>query len=119
VDRFLEHARVFYFYNGGKEDIYLSSADWMKRNLYKRIEVGFPVYDAEIRAELKQMLDFQLQDTIKAKQLDAEQNNLPIESRNEAPVRSQITTYEWLKNKEGNKEAEKTDSHLTSNRTGS
>jgi polyphosphate kinase len=107
VDRFLEHARVFYFYNGGKEDIYLSSADWMKRNLYKRIEVGFPVYDAEIRAELKQMLYFQLQDTLKAKRLDGEQNNLPIESRDEAPVRSQITTYEWLKNKEENKQAEK------------
>jgi hypothetical protein len=60
-----------------------------------------------------------LQDTLKAKRLDGEQNNLPIESSDEAPVRSQITTYEWLKNKEGNKEAEKTDSHLTSNRTGS
>lgn len=107
VDRFLEHARVFYFYNDGKEDIYLSSADWMKRNLYKRIEVGFPIYDEEIQAQLKQILFFQLQDTLKAKRLDAQQNNLAIDSIGETPIRAQLATYEWLKNKEESKDAEK------------
>jgi polyphosphate kinase len=103
VDRFLEHARVFYFHNDGQEEIYLSSADWMKRNLYKRIEVGFPIYDAALKAEVKQLLLFQLQDTQKAKRLDAEQNNLPIHSSDDQHIRSQILTYQWLKNKEASK----------------
>jgi polyphosphate kinase len=100
VDRYLEHARVFWFHNDGQEEIYLSSADWMRRNLYKRIEVGFPVYQEDIKAELKQMLTLQLADTAKARQLDQEQNNLPIISGKDPNIRAQTDFYEWLKTRE-------------------
>jgi polyphosphate kinase len=100
VDRYLEHARVFWFHHGGAEEIYLSSADWMKRNLYKRIEVGFPVYDEAIKAELKQMLTFQLEDTVKGTHLDAEGRNQPIQSRKKHKVPAQLATYNWLRDRE-------------------
>jgi polyphosphate kinase len=107
VDRYLEHARVFWFYNNGKDEIYLSSADWMKRNLYKRIEVAFPLYNESIKAELRQMLALQLEDSVKGRRLDGEQNNLPIEiSKKSKPVQSQIDTYYWLKAHEENVKVE-------------
>jgi polyphosphate kinase len=97
VDRYLEHARVFWFHHGGAEEIYLSSADWMKRNLYKRIEVGFPVYDEAIKAELKQMLTFQLEDAVKGTRLDAEGRNQPVPPGKRKAVPAQLATYNWLK----------------------
>jgi polyphosphate kinase len=100
VDRYLEHARVFWFHHGGAEEIYLSSADWMKRNLYKRIEVGFPVYDEAIRAELKQMLTFQLADRVKGTRLDAEGRNQPLPSGKQKAVPAQLATYKWLRDRE-------------------
>lgn len=67
VGTFLEHSRIYYFYNQGKEDIYLSSADWMQRNLNRRIETLFPVEDPDLKAELKHILDITLRDTIKTR----------------------------------------------------
>jgi polyphosphate kinase len=75
VDKFLEHSRVFLFCNGGKEDIYISSADWMPRNLDRRIEVACPIYAPEIRTELKELLQIQLRDNTKARILDSELTN--------------------------------------------
>lgn len=75
VDKFLEHSRVFLFCNGGKDDIYISSADWMPRNLERRIEVACPIYAPEIRAELKELLQIQLRDNTKARILDSELTN--------------------------------------------
>jgi polyphosphate kinase len=75
VDKFLEHSRVFLFCNGGKDDIYISSADWMPRNLDRRIEVACPIYAPEIRAELKELLQIQLRDNTKARILDSELTN--------------------------------------------
>jgi polyphosphate kinase len=72
VDRFLEHARIFYFKNGGDEEVYLSSADWMPRNLSSRIEVMFPVRAAEARRRVKEVLEVCLGDNVKARRLTAE-----------------------------------------------
>ncbi len=75
VDKYLEHSRIFLFANGGKDDIYISSADWMPRNLDRRIEITCPVYSPEIRAELKEVFRIQLHDNTKARILDSELSN--------------------------------------------
>ncbi len=75
VDRFLEHARVYIFHNGGDELYYLSSADWMNRNLSHRIEVAFPVYSIRLKHMLRTIIDLQLSDTVKARIIDREQAN--------------------------------------------
>jgi len=69
VDRFLEHARAYYFLNGGNEQVYLSSADWMTRNLDRRVELMFPVEDAAHRATVIQMLRAMFRDNVKARRL--------------------------------------------------
>ena len=66
VGTFLEHARIFYFQNGGDEEYYMASADWMPRNLDKRVEILFPVEDPDIQAEVRHILDIQLEDNVKA-----------------------------------------------------
>ena len=66
VDKFLEHSRIWYFYNGGQNDLYLTSADWMKRNLYRRIEIAFSVIDKRIKETILEILDIQLKDNVKA-----------------------------------------------------
>ncbi len=96
VDRFLEHARVFYFHNLGEEDLFLASADWMNRNLYRRVEVGFPILDSRIKKELIKILKFQISDNVKAFRLDSSQQHLP-NNRRKVPVRAQVDTYSWLK----------------------
>lgn len=99
VDRYLEHSRAMIFHNGGDELMYLSSADMMDRNLNRRIELGFPVYDAAIKAEMKQIIEMQLSDTEKAKMLDADlkhQNIIPVDKK----VRAQAETYYMLKERQ-------------------
>ena len=97
VDRFLEHSRIFVFHNNGDTKVYLSSADWMVRNLYHRIETCFPVYD---KNGIKTILDFlaiQLKDNVKARIIDiAQNNNYQSESSNLA-IRSQLETYYYTK----------------------
>ncbi|NJO87511.1 MAG: hypothetical protein HC831_00060 [Chloroflexia bacterium] len=98
VDRFLEHARVFVFGNGDDPVIYLGSADWMKRNLYRRIECDFPVYDKDLKRELLDILRIQLRDNVKACLVGEKMKNIPIV--NDKPlVRSQMATYDYLKEK--------------------
>ncbi len=99
VDRFLEHARVFVFHNRGAEKYYLASADWMVRNLSKRVEVAFPVYDLDVQRELREILEHQRRDNVKARIIDAEQTNAFVERGDEAPVRAQTETYEMLRQK--------------------
>jgi polyphosphate kinase len=72
IDRFLEHARVFYFHNGGHEEVYLSSADWMQRNLSKRLELLFPVIDPGHRRRLIDALETCFADNIKAWRLGSD-----------------------------------------------
>lgn len=66
VGTFLEHSRIFYFENGGNPEIYMASADWMSRNLDRRVEIMFPVEDAKLKKEVKHILDVQLADNVKA-----------------------------------------------------
>lgn len=95
IDSYLEHARIFKFFNDGKPELYLSSADWMGRNLHKRIEVGFPVYDNTAREGLNKMLSLQLEDNTKARLLDENLKHLPIESTGKK-VRSQKDFHKYL-----------------------
>jgi len=66
IGRFLEHTRIFYFQNGGKEDIYISSADWMTRNLQKRVEILAPIHSVKIKKKLKRLLDYYWKDNCKS-----------------------------------------------------
>jgi polyphosphate kinase len=66
VDQFLEHSRIFYFQNNGEDEVYLSSADWMPRNLDRRIEIMFPVGDAAGKKRLMETLDLYFRDTVKS-----------------------------------------------------
>lgn len=99
VDRFLEHARVFLFHNGGNEQIYLSSADWMERNLSFRIETTFPVYDPDLKSEIKTLLDLQLNDNVKSRIIDRYDQNEYRRTNTDIPVRTQIETYFYFKRK--------------------
>ena len=102
VDEYLEHARVIIFHNGGKEKVFISSADWMVRNLDHRIEVSCPVFEKDIQAELKDIMQIQLSDNIKARKLDNELENQYINPRNTKKVRSQVDTYNYLFKKNSN-----------------
>ena len=99
VDRYLEHGRIFFFHHGGEERIYLSSADWMVRNLSFRVETTFPVFDPQIRAEIKDYLNIQLSDNVKARNLDASMSNAYQRLNGDIPIRSQMETYYYLKRK--------------------
>lgn len=97
VDRYLEHGRVFIFHNGGDQEIFLGSADWMDRNIYRRIEVCFPVYDRTIQQQIKDIIGFQLRDDKQAVQLDSHLQNLAIPEG--GGVRSQEAIYRYLQHK--------------------
>ena len=99
VDKFLEHARVFIFGNGGNEEIFLSSGDLMSRNFEHRVEVGFPVLDADVKQEIKDIIDFQLQDNVKARNINKTNDNRYHRNKLTYDVRSQVQTYRYLKNK--------------------
>lgn len=99
LDRYLEHARIFYFFNDGEQAVYLSSADFMRRNLSRRIETSFPIYDPALKQEVIDFLHIQLQDNLKARILDEactnsyQKNDLPV------TVRAQVEMYHYLKRK--------------------
>jgi|APTNR8051073442_1049403.scaffolds.fasta_scaffold00532_16 polyphosphate kinase len=99
VDRYLEHARVFIFHNGGAEKIFLSSADWMVRNLTYRIETAFPVYDDRLRKQLKDLIAIQLNDNVKSRVIDLDQSNAYHKDDSDLAIRSQLETYYYLKRK--------------------
>lgn len=99
VDKFLEHSRVFLFGNGGDEKIFISSADWMPRNLDRRIEVACPIYNKEIQAELKEMLKIQLRDNTKSRIWDNELTNTYSRQQTEGRFRSQEDFYQYIKQK--------------------
>ncbi len=99
VDRFLEHARVFLFYHNGEERMYLSSADWMERNLSFRIETTFPVYDPDLKRDIRALLDLQLNDNVKARIIDQYDQNEYRRISTDIPVRAQLETYFYFKRK--------------------
>ncbi|MFC2088805.1 polyphosphate kinase 1 [Calditrichota bacterium] len=98
VDRFLEHTRVYVFHNDGDEKYYIASADWMKRNLSRRIEVGFPVYDRKIEHQLREIINIQLSDNVKARIIDKKQKNEFRKNDGVSLVQSQLKIYDYLKN---------------------
>jgi polyphosphate kinase len=98
VDRFLEHSRVFVFCNNNDELYFISSADWMTRNLDHRVEVTCPIYDVELKRELRMMLEIQFSDNVKARILNENQDNKYL--RNDAPaIHSQMVLYDFYKGK--------------------
>ena len=100
IDRFLEHGRIYLFENGGDEQIFFGSADWMGRNLDRRIEVITPIFDEDIAREFKEILQIQLNDNVKARiQDEAESNRYVEKGENEKAIRSQYEIYEYLKEK--------------------
>lgn len=99
VDKFLEHARVFIYGNQGNEEMYLSSADLMTRNFEHRVEVGFPVLDKEVKKEIRDIIEFQLQDNVKSRDITKLNNNKYHKNRSALKVRAQVQTYNYLKNK--------------------
>lgn len=99
VDEYLEHARVLIFHNNGKEKIYISSADWMVRNLDHRVEAAVPVTDATIRSEIKDIIHIQLRDTVKARILNNTLSNNYVSSTGKKKARSQVETFHYLHHK--------------------
>ena len=97
VDRFLEHARVFIFHNKGEQDIFLSSADWMTRNLSHRVETTFPLYDPDVRQTVLDLVNIQLFDNVKARIIDESHSNEYRHGGADMAVRSQLETYYYLK----------------------
>ena len=98
VDRYLEHPRVYYFHNDGDPAVYISSADFMQRNLDSRVEIACPIYDEDIKKEILETLDICWNDNVKARVLDKTQSNKYVEN-NKAELRSQYATYEYYKAK--------------------
>jgi polyphosphate kinase len=96
VDAYLEHSRVWYFYNEGKEDVYLASADWMERNLHRRIETAFPILSEPLKQQVIDILNLQLADNQSATWMDENLRNIFKQDDNPA-VRAQQATYEYLK----------------------
>jgi polyphosphate kinase len=97
VDRYLEHGRIFIFHNNGNEELWLGSADWMNRNIYRRIEVCFPVYDEAIRAAMTRIIQLQLEDTVQAVSIDGSLNNISIK-KNDLYIQSQWAIYKMIAN---------------------
>lgn len=99
VDRFLEHSRIFMFYHSGQEMIYLSSADWMVRNLSFRVETAFPVIDPKLKKEIKEIINAQWNDNVKARVLDKGLKNKFSNTGPEIAQRSQFYLYHHFKRK--------------------
>jgi polyphosphate kinase len=99
VDKYLEHARVHIYGNGGNELMYLTSADFMTRNIENRVEVGFPIYDDNLRKEVRDIIDIQLRDNTKAREITGSAANKYHKTKADTLTRAQIDIYTYLKNK--------------------
>lgn len=100
VDRFLEHPRIMVFENDGEQKVYISSADWMTRNMDYRIEVGCPIFDEQAKKMIIDLLELQFKDTQKARVIDAEQTNEYVPRGNRRKLRSQTEIHQYLTKKE-------------------
>jgi polyphosphate kinase len=96
VDEYLEHSRIFIFHNEGNEKVYISSADWMVRNLDHRVEVTCPIRDEGIKKVLMDVFNIQLSDNVKARILDNELSNRYVDSNSDRRIRSQEEIYYYL-----------------------
>ena len=94
IDRFLEHARVFFFENAGTPEYLLASADWMPRNLDRRVETAFPVLDPRLQAQVREILEIQLADTVKARRILPDGTSVRVSAEGRPVVRSQERLYD-------------------------
>ncbi len=101
VDKFLEHSRVFIFCNGGKEKYFISSADWMTRNLDHRSEVAIPIYDKQIQLQLRNIIDKLWEDNTKSRILGSKQNNEYRKTKSKLKVRAQDEIYNLFNTNKG------------------
>ncbi len=99
IDRYLEHSRLFYFLNGGDEKVYISSSDFMTRNLDRRVEVAVPVYDKEIIEELVDFFNLQWQDNTAARILDNDLNNVIKDQGSNPRIKAQLQFYDYLRDR--------------------
>ena len=99
VGNFLEHSRIFYFYNNGLEDVFCASADWMPRNLEKRVEIMFPIEREELKEEVIHILDIELKDNVKAHVLQPDDTYEKVDRRGKAILSSQDYFVEEAKEK--------------------
>lgn len=100
IDRFLEHPRIAIFENNGAPKVFISSADWMTRNMDSRIEVGCPIYDETLKRRILDIFELQFRDTIKAREIDKKQSNKYVKRGNRKKLRSQVEIYHYLKSEE-------------------
>jgi polyphosphate kinase len=97
IDRYLEHARIFSFEGGGAPEYLLASADWMPRNMDERVEIAFPVLDPQLQLAIKDILDIQLADTVKARVLLGDGRSRRLATAGAVPLRSQDRLYELVR----------------------
>ncbi|HAS6602888.1 polyphosphate kinase 1 [Vibrio parahaemolyticus] len=109
VDRFLEHPRVVITHNDGDPQVYISSADWMTRNIDHRIEVAAPVRDQRLKQRIIDITNIHFTDTVKARLIDKEMSNSYVPRGNRKKVRSQVAIYDYLKNIEKQTRRQKSD----------
>ena len=100
VDRYLEHDRVYIFDNAGDKQVYLSSADWMTRNIDYRIEVATPLLDPRLKQQILDIIEILFSDTVKARYIDKELSNRYVPRGNRRKVRSQLAIYDYIKSLE-------------------
>ena len=98
IDKYLEHSRVHIYCNGGDELIFLTSADFMSRNLDTRVEVGFPVYDESLKKEVRHIIKLQLEDNTKSREINSHNTNKYHKTHSELPHRAQVDIYDYLEN---------------------
>jgi polyphosphate kinase len=96
IDRYLEHVRMFHFHNDGNELFFIGSADWLVRNLDRRVEVTTPIYDEEIQNHMREFLNLQLNDNVKARIIDEKGKNKYVPKKGKR-IRSQIEQYNYFK----------------------
>src|ERR1700748_1095576 len=99
IDKYLEHSRVHIYCNGGDELIYLTSADFMTRNIDNRVEVGFPIHDERLKKEIREIINIQLEDNTKAREINSHNTNKYHKTHSDIPCRAQIDIYNYLKYK--------------------
>jgi polyphosphate kinase len=100
IDRYLEHPRVIISHNNGDPAVYISSADWMTRNMDYRIEVGAPIRDPRLKQRIIDIINIHFTDTVKARWIDKEMSNAYVARGNRKKIRSQIAIYDYIKNSE-------------------
>jgi len=93
VDRYLEHARAYYFHNNGHSEYWLASADWMPRNLDHRVEIAFPILDPRLQSQIREVLEVQLTDTSKAREIQIDGSSTRVRALEAPPIRSQERLY--------------------------